>query len=408
MSENNVKHWQKMLIPVNIVTMILAFVAAITLVFAPLLTVDLNGIGDKVKAAQKEMNITVSDDMQDALDMLSGLDGKLSLSVFDLAEYTFAEDKTTYLAEKTADVVDEVGDKVFIGAAVKMAVKNAESEYNVDLSGVDADKIEEKLEKLENAKPEDVDAAINECAEEVRAQLGDEIITQNVFDELVKYIRKLYDDSVQYTEDGKFDLETAICVAISKIINGDNDNGENANEIPVNAASVKYKLADGSPSADTNGAKGDGKIYTNYNDLFTAMFKGEAVGVTGGSALDKYTDMVDPYMVYVVCGLSVFAVLWAILFLFAFFHLFMKNKRFTMWYVKLWGASPCLTFFITPLLASWILGSFLNLPAMAALVGVVSSFTWISGLCYLLLWIVSIFWAYPIKRKIRAAKREAD
>ena len=38
---------------------------------------------------------------------------------------------------------------------------------------------------------------------------------------------------------------------------------------------------------------------------------------------------------------------------------------------------------------------------IAAIIGAISSLTWISGACYLALWIVSVFWAFPIKRRIR-------
>ena len=38
--------------------------------------------------------------------------------------------------------------------------------------------------------------------------------------------------------------------------------------------------------------------------------------------------------------------------------------------------------------------------------GMISSLSWISGACYVVLWLISICWAFPIKRKIRRLKKE--
>lgn len=116
----------------------------------------------------------------------------------------------------------------------------------------------------------------------------------------------------------------------------------------------------------------------------TAMFKG--VG------LSMFISVVFP------------AVMWLILFLFALFHLFAKNKRFMMWYVKLWGFSPCMVYFVVPLVAKGIIAAVAG-EVYASLLAMLSSLTWICGVCYLLLWCVSIFWAFPIKKKIRAMKK---
>lgn len=93
--------------------------------------------------------------------------------------------------------------------------------------------------------------------------------------------------------------------------------------------------------------------------------------------------------------------MWAVLFLFAFFRLFAKNKRFLMWYVKIFGILPCLLFGVLPLAAGALVGG-----EIAAVLGMLSTMAWVSGGCYVLLWLVSIFWAFPIKRKIRALNKQ--
>ncbi len=78
-----------------------------------------------------------------------------------------------------------------------------------------------------------------------------------------------------------------------------------------------------------------------------------------------------------------------------------------MWYAKLFGGIPCLIYWLVPILfinfGSYLEG-FLGAEMVATITGVfgaISSLTWISGICYLLIWAVSICWAFPIKHKIR-------
>lgn len=80
-----------------------------------------------------------------------------------------------------------------------------------------------------------------------------------------------------------------------------------------------------------------------------------------------------------------------------------------MWYVKLFGFLPCLLFFVAPTVAMAIAPQMAG-ESMAMLSSLSVNFMGmiaVSGVCYLLLWLVSIFWCFPIKRKIRALKRAA-
>ena len=73
-----------------------------------------------------------------------------------------------------------------------------------------------------------------------------------------------------------------------------------------------------------------------------------------------------------------------------------------MWYVKLFGFQPCLIFGIVPLVAT----RFIPNATVAAAIGAISTLAWVSGACYLLLWFVSIVWAFPIKHRIRKLNRD--
>ena len=103
-------------------------------------------------------------------------------------------------------------------------------------------------------------------------------------------------------------------------------------------------------------------------------------------------------------GLSAFllvqAGLWAILALFAFLHIFLPNKKVGMWYVKLLCWLPCFIFFIAPPLALAVAPNFVELPAVLSSLAF-GGMTFISGICLLALWLISIFWCHPIKKRIK-------
>lgn len=151
-------------------------------------------------------------------------------------------------------------------------------------------------------------------------------------------------------------------------------------------------------------------------NIFSAMGgSGESEGEGGAS--DMLAILADPaaladqldeetlQTVNLVCTcLSVFvlmqAALWAILALFAFLHIFLPNKKVGMWYVKLLCWLPCFLFFIAPPLALAVAPNFVELPAVVSSLAF-GGMTFISGICLLVLWLISIFWCHPIKKRIK-------
>ena len=92
---------------------------------------------------------------------------------------------------------------------------------------------------------------------------------------------------------------------------------------------------------------------------------------------------------------------WALLALLSLLHIFMKNKTFLTWYVKWTGFGPCLLFGVLPLIAGKVFASQQGIGALAAL----GTTTWISGGCFIALVLLSWFWLYPARRKIRRLRR---
>ena len=154
---------------------------------------------------------------------------------------------------------------------------------------------------------------------------------------------------------------------------------------------------------------------------------------SSGSSLDL-NEMLQNYIAEIpdeqasVIGTALFAVaaatigltslMWAIMAVIALIKLFCPNKRFTMWYVKLLCWLPCVLFVLAPffaltlapqLLAGTVTGEAAEILTLATQIPMSFGGSGIvSGICLAVLWLISIFWFFPIKHKIRKIKNSMD
>lgn len=381
---------QRKLIPLNIVVAIIALVAAVSLLFAPIVSVDAVGLGDYITEMMGEQ--TAGGDSSEegpAIDTAKIVStvtsnmGNVSLTTMSLATLAFSDDLTETLKDYVSEIGSETLKKsekeLITDVAVPMMVEMMEEESGEEapdnIKNMDADAIYDKAKALETASAGEADETISALAEELQNQLGEDYISDENLADLESSIRTVYDDTVAAT-DGTFTIESCICVFASKSL-------QESGEIT--------------------------QTFTSYADLIdyfmdSALSSGS--GSDSSSELDDAIAQVEPILKIVAIALLFFTAVWLILFLFAFLHLFAKNKRFTMWYVKLFGFLPCLIFGVAPLVAGAIVPGMEGGAEIAGILGMISTMTWISGACYILLWIISIFWAFPIKRKIRAYNKQ--
>lgn len=354
---------QRKLIPLNIVVAIIALVAAVSLLFAPIVSVDAVGLGDYITEMMNEQSSGGDSseegptiDTAKIVSTVTSNMGNVSLTTMSLATLAFSDDLTETLKDYVSEIGSETLKKsekeLITDVAVPMMVEMMEEESGEEapdnIKNMDADAIYDKAKALETASAGEVDETISALAEELQNQLGEDYISDENLADLESAIRTVYDDTVAAT-DGTFTIESCICVFASKSLQ---ESGE----------------------------------------------------IT--QTLDDTIAQVEPILKIVAIALLFFTAVWLILFLFAFLHLFAKNKRFTMWYVKLFGFLPCLIFGVAPLVAGAIVPGMEGGAEIAGILGMISTMTWISGACYILLWIISIFWAFPIKRKIRAYNKQ--
>lgn len=371
---------QRKLIPLNIVVAIIALVAAVSLLFAPIVSVDAVGLGDYITEMMGEQSSGGDSseegptiDTAKIVSTVTSNMGNVSLTTMSLATLAFSDDLTEtlkgYVSEIGSETLKKSEKELITDVAVPMMVEMMEEESGEEapdnIKNMDADAIYDKAKALETASAGEVDETISALAEELQNQLGEDYISDENLADLESSIRTVYDDTVAAT-DGTFTIESCICVFASKSL-------QESGEIT--------------------------QTFTSYADLIDYF-------MDSSSELDDAIAQVEPILKIVAIALLFFTAVWLILFLFAFLHLFAKNKRFTMWYVKLFGFLPCLIFGVAPLVAGAIVPGMEGGAEIAGILGMISTMTWISGACYILLWIISIFWAFPIKRKIRAYNKQ--
>lgn len=371
---------QRKLIPLNIVVAIIALVAAVSLLFAPIVSVDAVGLGDYITEMMDEQTSGEDSSAEgptiDTAKIVSTVTsnmGNVSLTTMSLATLAFSDDLTETLKDYVSEIGSETLKKsekeLITDVAVPMMIEMMEEESGTqapdNIKNMDADAIYDKAKALETASAGEVDETISALAEELQNQLGEDYISDENLADLESSIRTVYDDTVAAT-DGTFTIESCICVFASKSL-------QESGEIT--------------------------QTFTSYADLIDYF-------MDSSSELDDTIAQVEPILKMVAIALLFFTAVWLILFLFAFLHLFAKNKRFTMWYVKLFGFLPCLIFGVAPLVAGAIVPGMEGGAEIAGILGMISTMTWISGACYILLWVISIFWAFPIKRKIRAYNKQ--
>ena len=369
------------------------------------------------------------------------------------------------LVDGLAGIFDNEGTKAAVQEAIISAltdqiINSLGDNANAGVISENVNDIVEIFNKLgdDGSTPE---AVANEIVDKMDELLGsDNKVSDEERENFVNQIQELYDDAQKEVGEGeKVDLEAIICVAAAKNIGldklnlGNLFNGSNGGTgESVHKNSVRDELNDegdpgdpndpgnsgdpgdpndpgnsgdpSDPGDDQTGDKEDEDYPTTYKELLERMglddnSKDSLKLELRNSLSDSLKNMLKDagiydflgYYEYVFYAMLIFIVPWLILFLFSLFHLLARNKRFMMWYVKLLCWIPSIFWLAIKLFPVVAKKFFPNLVSGTAgqiikvVLSGVSSFTWINGLCYVLLWLVSIFWAFPIKHKIRKERR---
>lgn len=524
--QEDIRHYQKRLIPLNIFVCILCIVSIVTMMFVPFLEVNLSKIigseeiksyvsktiEDNLKGATDQTNSARvgsqwtlaapqegdgdgsgngdgSQDTANTNELMQKLIGTITTSVvnpllsalgkgslafsfsaFDslkvmlggsAAFKTKIVDLATNFTDELMAVVNDMFDEnnpdniintivndslpeiidASIDALLEQPDDQVPPEAKEALRNLDRDNLKQLAGTLnEPTTPQGFVDKIGDAAPELMQALTGEKPGQDEIDEMkdaltteintkLDLLREQDPEEWQKVQNGNFKLETFACLMFSDALADLLKDMNNQTSVPY----AHIAATDG----DNNGENPEepakpAKIYTSFSAILADMTSGEGEGEGEGidiqakiqevidgalSQLGNDLDTVAQIYGYVFIFFAVFMALWGILFLFSFFHIFAKNKRFCMWYVKLLCWLPgiiwlALTLAGIPAVMSAIVGlvgaNEIPVGVMTAAIGGISSWgTGVSYICYWVLWLVSIFWAFPIKHKIRKLKKQA-
>ncbi len=263
--------------------------------------------------------------------------------------------------------------------------------------------------KLESS---DIDGAKADFSALCVTMMNDAYPGEETSQEMLDMATGMFDKIVGWgVVDGVFSYENLLAnIDLESLMGGEGDGDPAA---PAEAA------PDGDDFADDSAAMPDfGAILADPAGYIASLF-------TEGEALDG----IKLGLLIGFIALSAFpAALWFILALAAFTHIFRKNKKVGMWYVKLVCIWTCIIFVILPAVAVGALPMLMKMDFVAGALGsagagagaggmaitaemlieMVSAVTlscagaglW-TGILYFALWAISIFWCHPIKRQIK-------
>lgn len=367
--EHEKKKLHRKLIAPNIAILIIALIAAISLAAGAWISVKV--------PVNEDLVVSVFDSMSEGTDGESGgtegfseeqlrflfkdvnTEIAISLTMRDMLNAGFAADDSGVRAviensvSGAMDTVETLAEQMMpsmVAIVAAEAVKEA-GLGELDYAEIDTSGFEQTIQQLNAQDAEGAKATFLASCE----QLAQEQLNITLSDEDKSAISDSFDEAVDLMRD-----ETGT-ISTSNLLTNLGE-GENAPDIPTTD-----ELLD--------------KIPADTMNLLQTAFK--AAGIAA-----------------VVC-----AGLWALLALLALLHIFLKNKKVGMWYVKLTGLFPFAICWLAPTLALKFLPQIVSeMPALPAIA--FGGLTFISALCLLALWVVSIFWCHPIKKRIRRCKDE--
>ena len=195
-----IRRRQRSLIPLNLLVVIIAVIAALSLMFTPIITVDLTNAEEVIGnlTGQTGDSDGNSDEEQpDYAVLISSLTKSIgpevSLTTRDMMQLSFTDDTTAYIKEIAADALASSSDDIIIEVGLP-AVMESLKENNPDLEIPEIEQPEEILNSikgLETAQPEEVDSVINGVADEIQSQLGTDVIDAAAREQLISSIRDI-------------------------------------------------------------------------------------------------------------------------------------------------------------------------------------------------------------------------
>lgn len=416
----------------NLLAVVIALVCGFSCLFAPIVSIDL---GAAIGSALEVMNDVTEDggmsesDGENSADdstfaflgaalegVSESLKGKrLTVSAMTLWTAGNSDDPLGALGlkllEENKEIIEEATITVATGTLVSVGaeeyINNLPEEEQAAareaLADVDYDRLTNAMLELNGSDPankeETVDTLVDTFTDELSGVIGE--LSEENKEELKAQISEFYDYGI--TEEGTFDMEQMICTSVGSMMGG--------TETITGYADLLQLLMNGGVTGGGS-SNGEEEGSTGFAAMAEDSFDGE-IEEDGSVAVDSVGATVG----VVLKGVSVwfFAVsgVWFLLAALAFLHIFLKKRKFFVWYAIAFGGSPALIWVLLTALPS-AMDSLLSvvgvseLSGIGGILGAISSGMWIVELCYLLTIVLSIvMMPYHKKMKAEAAAKEA-
>lgn len=356
----------KRLALVNIIYVLIALVAAISLLFFPLIKLDMGKVADELQAEaenSEEQGAEGDTAAADGEELMAEIVRSVSfkLTTVDVCKFAFNADPVKPLSKIFGKLLEDAMENVIVPLAFQGALEGV-IEEGESINSLNGTEIVNELKKLEEITPENKGEKIAQFCDTL-AEAGGITLDDETRASLQNSMTEIYDSTVEKA--GAFSLEAFICAASSE------------------------QVGDGS------------QVYTNYEDLAYAMLKDDA--------FSDMTDAISSIMAVVKAAaifLLVCALSWVLFAIMALMHVFIKKKKVMTFYVKILGGLPCLILGVLPkVMMNAIARTAGDNAVFTALFGAYSTTVWVSGVCYLLLWAVALLFAYPINHQIKKLRK---
>ena len=191
---------------------VMALVAAVSILFLPLLSLNVEDAAELMAAGDAGGSQEGGDEGQtSAEEMLSGFSFAVSLNGMDFVNIGFSGSLTGSLIDILSEAFSERADELVARAlAAELSDSGIDEEVVSEIGGA--------FRGLEAAQTEEeIDAAVAALAQTLADSLGESASADTA--ELESGIREMYDDTVSHTG-GVFTTEALICVTASGAMNG--------------------------------------------------------------------------------------------------------------------------------------------------------------------------------------------
>ncbi len=414
---NKLKRYQRLLIPANIVVIIIALVVFITQLCMPMLKFEITITGEEIAqiidyVQEQDESVMDSDDSDMIKYITQDVDSTVTISLYAIdalllgpvPDVQTVRDLLTQYVAGMEDIIDDIFADMLPRLTVYMISSTLQESLgeviNIEqLESVDVEQIQAVTEAITSGNYEEAREQFSTVAQDVAVELGYELEEEDL-----NTIMEYYDEAIEAgtKEDGSFSFIDAL-----------------------NSLAEKYDIDLSNFGLSATGS--DKYLYYGSGVLATASTETDSDVETDGTGGDSVSDIdpvetVESYIdslpdeLVQIIGTSLFFVaavfigftslMWLILAIVALEKIFRKDKRFSMWYVKLFCWLPCVVLVAAPMFAVYMLPGIVG--ETTGLLSIVSGISIsfggsgiVSGICLAVLWVVSIFWLFPIKHKIR-------